>query len=408
MKKLLQWIGAIYICFFCITKVNATTEFYDDANAKTVTVLNYHHFGEEYEYPQIDNIRVSGESFLHHLQAMKNHGYETISQQQLYHYIKGIGQIPEKSVLITIDDGFESVYTIAYPILKAMNMSAVVFPITMDMINGERKGVPMMNFAQLTEVVQSGVMEVGNHTHNLHWRGINGSRGPEAMISGFSSEGRILNRKARYDLIKSDSDIAEQRILSATGVKIDTISYPFGAYDETVLQIFHDKNYKLGYTTKNGLNLFASGIDNSLEINRMNISKHLTADQLIQALQNNIQLADQHIQENKDIVVSTKFVHKQLHVTVSSRQDRQNNMNSIKDIHAEIYITTPTGRTYIGDAQTPTLTPTDWNSSIKFIEQFTNESIYAKYGNGDYYMKITMNRIDDSSEVEWIPFKVSM
>ena len=146
MKKLLQFIGAIYLCFFGITKVHATTEFYDDNNAKNVTVINYHHFGEEYEYPQLENIRVSADSFINHLQAMKNHGYETISQQQFYNYIKGIGQIPEKSVLITIDDGYESVYTTAYPILKAMNMSAVVFPITMDMIHGERKGVPMMNF----------------------------------------------------------------------------------------------------------------------------------------------------------------------------------------------------------------------------------------------------------------------
>ena len=408
MKKLLQFIGAIYLCFFGITKVHATTEFYDDNNAKNVTVINYHHFGEEYEYPQLENIRVSADSFINHLQAMKNHGYETISQQQFYNYIKGIGQIPEKSVLITIDDGYESVYTTAYPILKAMNMSAVVFPITMDMIHGERKGVPMMNFDQLTEVVQSGVMEVGNHTHNLHWRGMKGSRGSEAMISGFSREGRILDRVARYDLIKNDSDIAEQRVLSATGIKIDTISYPFGAYDETVLQVFQDKNYKLGYTTKNGLNLFGSGSDNSLEIKRMNISKHLTADQLIQALQDNVQLANQHIQENKDIVVSIKSLHKQIQVTVGSKQDRENNTNSIWDIHAEIYITTPNGRTFISDAQTPTLIPTEGNSSVKFVEQFTKDSIYAKYGSGDYYIKITMKRLDHSSEVEWIPFKVSM
>lgn len=44
----------------------------------------------------------------------------------------------------------------------------------------------------------------------------------------------------------------------------------------------------------------------------------------------------------------------------------------------------------IGDAQTPILTPTEGNSSVKFVEQFTKESIYAKYGTGDYYMKTTM------------------
>ena len=406
MKKWLQLIGAMYLCFFIMTKASATTEFYDDSNAKTVTVINYHHFGEEYEYPQIENIRVSAEAFSRHLQALKNHGYEMISQQQLYHYITGIGQIPEKSVLITIDDGFESVYTIAYPMLKAMNMSAVIFPITMDMINGERKDVPMMNFNQLNEIVSSGVMEVGNHTHNLHWRGVKGSRGAEAMISGFSREGRILDRVARYDVIKNDSAIAEQRILSSTGVKMDTVSYPFGAYDEIVLQVFQDKNYKLGYTTKNGLNLF--GGHNNLEINRMNISKDLSADQLIQVLQNKIDMANDYIQENKDIIVSTKSVHKQLQVTVSSQQDIENRTTSISDVRAEIYITTPKGRTFIADAQTPTLTPTEGNSSIKFIEQFTKESIYVKYGSGDYYIKITMNRIDTSSEVEWVPFKVSM
>ena len=62
----------------------------------------------------------------------------------------------------------------------------------------------------------------------------------------------------------------------------------------------------------------------------------------------------------------------------------------------------------IGDAQTPILTTTEGNPSVKFFEQFSKESIYEKYGIGDYYMKITMNRVDHNSEVEWIPFKISI
>ena len=49
-----------------------------------------------------------------------------------------------------------------------------------------------------------------------------------------------------------------------------------------------------------------------------------------------------------------------------------------------------------------------YKESAKFTEHFTNECVYAKYGSGDYYMKITMNRLNTSREVEWIPFNVSM
>lgn len=49
---------------------------------------------------------------------LKNNGYRTISPEMLFHFLKYRHQIPKKSVLITFDDGYRSVFEYAVPILK--------------------------------------------------------------------------------------------------------------------------------------------------------------------------------------------------------------------------------------------------------------------------------------------------
>jgi len=88
-----------------------------------VTVLIYHRFGEN-KYPST-NIGI--ERFKEQLEYLKANDYTVISLQQLVQNLKAEMKLPEKSVVITIDDGYRSVYEKAWPLLREYDYPFTVF-----------------------------------------------------------------------------------------------------------------------------------------------------------------------------------------------------------------------------------------------------------------------------------------
>ena len=67
------------------------------------------------------------EQFEKDLIYLKENGYSSITLAQLFDYSEGKGSMPEKPVMITFDDGCETVYTYALPLLEKYGFTAVCF-----------------------------------------------------------------------------------------------------------------------------------------------------------------------------------------------------------------------------------------------------------------------------------------
>ena len=78
-----------------------------------VTVLNYHMINSRFL-----SLAVEPSDFDWQMKYLVDHGYHTISPDELYDYLAGTGSLPERPVLITFDDGYVDNYTNAFPILK--------------------------------------------------------------------------------------------------------------------------------------------------------------------------------------------------------------------------------------------------------------------------------------------------
>ncbi|HRH31199.1 MAG TPA: polysaccharide deacetylase family protein, partial [Candidatus Paceibacterota bacterium] len=89
--------------------------------ASSVAVLAYHGIGTK----TADS--VSSKKIRKELIDLKIAGYETISLDQYEQFIRGEITLPEKSFLLTFDEGIKSNYFAADPILKALNYQAVLF-----------------------------------------------------------------------------------------------------------------------------------------------------------------------------------------------------------------------------------------------------------------------------------------
>ena len=113
-----------------------------------VLVLNYHMVNRMFI-----SLAIEPEDFDWQMKYLVEHGYHTISPDELYDFLAGTGRLPDRPVLITFDDGYVDNYTTAYPILKKYNLKATIFVVTGFL--GKRKGY--LTWDQMREMEKNGI-----------------------------------------------------------------------------------------------------------------------------------------------------------------------------------------------------------------------------------------------------------
>lgn len=165
------------------------------------------------------------EEFIKQLEYLHSEEWNIISVEQLLESLKNRTSLPEKSLIISFDDGNQTDYTIAFPLLEKFGFKATFF-LTSDFI--DKPG--HLSKSQIQKMSQEG-MEFGTHgkTHK------------------FLS---TLNEKdLRMELQESKRVLEE-----ITGKKIDLLSLPGGYYSSKVKRMAQELGYKGICTSKFGLN----------------------------------------------------------------------------------------------------------------------------------------------------------
>lgn len=186
-----------------------------------VSVLMYHMIG-----PQKNNAAIENpDNFRRQMKYLKDHGYHPITMQELYDYVTKGSALPEKPVCITFDDGYEDSYKIVYPVMKEMGFPWTVFVITDDV------GRPnYLTWDQLKEMANSHTVTIANHTLShpkLHNLGTKAEK--EKEIVG-------ANQALKYHL----------------GIDNVWLAYPYGDYDDEVIDICKKAGIKMAVTTDAG------------------------------------------------------------------------------------------------------------------------------------------------------------
>lgn len=121
-----------------------------------VSVLGYHDFSTTLKETEM---RINTEKFRAQMQYLKDQGLSVISMADFTAWKQGKKAIPPRSVVITIDDGWSSVYTDAYPILKEFRYPFTVFLYT-KYIDVQGRS---MSLAMIKEMQKNGAT-IGNHS----------------------------------------------------------------------------------------------------------------------------------------------------------------------------------------------------------------------------------------------------
>ncbi len=103
------------------------------------------------------------------LRYLVSNGWHAITLDEADRAGRGETTLPEKSILITVDDAYASAYTRVYPLLLATKMPAVVAMPGAWMVRGQGpEGQAVLTWPQAREMQQSGLVEFASHGHDLH------------------------------------------------------------------------------------------------------------------------------------------------------------------------------------------------------------------------------------------------
>lgn len=237
-RKSSNWLGRIFgaaavLVILTAAVFGVTAAFPPEG----VLILEYHKVNDWSE----DSYTVKPEDFAAQMDELRAQGYETISILDFLRAKKGKQTLPEKAVIVTLDDGYKDNYTDMLPIMESRGMKATVFMVTNDI------GLPGYLTWDMLRDMQNRGIEIGSHTAN-HL--------PLTEMSPVDASEEVQLSKT---------------LLEWNGIKtIFGLSYPNGKYKDFMPQMLKESEYLAAVTGDAGLNTFET---NPYLLHRINIPR---------------------------------------------------------------------------------------------------------------------------------------
>ncbi len=187
---------------------------------QALVVLQYHHISDD--TPEITSL--SPPLFKQHLDYLAEHNFQVLSLEQVISHLNNKQKFPDKSVLITFDDGYNSIYDTAFPLLKKKQFPFTVFVNTQP-LNQNLKN--MMSWQQLEEMRQNKAT-IANHS-----------------VTHSHLTNRLKNESIEAWRVRVTAEITEAQFELKQNLKtsVKAFAYPYGEYNAELKAILKDLGY---------------------------------------------------------------------------------------------------------------------------------------------------------------------
>lgn len=194
-------------------------------------VFMYHSIVPHIENEKHNKWRVKPKDFEKQMELLFRNNWKSFTISEL----TKLDKIPKKSFAITFDDGYENNYINAFPILQKYNFRATIYLVPNHKSNHwEEKNTSvlsnLLNQKQILEMQNSGLIEFGSHTLSH----VNLSK-----VDATQLEKELIESKREIEKITSKG--------------CEAFAYPYGKFDETIIQAVKNAGYKNATIVKRGL-----------------------------------------------------------------------------------------------------------------------------------------------------------
>ncbi len=216
---------------------------------KAIPVLMYHKLVDAWPETTELNYYVSRAAFERQMLHLAGNNYTPLSIEQYVHYLQSGIDWPSKSLLITFDDGYSGIASIAYPILKKFGFKAVVF-LPYNYI-GRDTPFPW----EKCRIAQSAPLY--QQLRPLSWTEVNKIK--DVISVGSHSVSHFLLAKADPDVIRDEISQSKRLIEDRIGEEVISFSYPggvpeHGAMNGTTREALLASGYKVAFYSEIGRN----------------------------------------------------------------------------------------------------------------------------------------------------------
>lgn len=249
LHAVLLALGLIVSTFIFALCAEKKTTAVSSQNTRMLPIVMYHHITQKPSRAGDYVIKTS--ELEQDFDYLKDKGYKAVTVQDLIDYVDGKKDLPEKIIMITFDDGFESVYSLAWPMLAERKMCAVAAAVGTITESYTQSGDKNINYAYMTwdelaEIDKSDEFEVQNHSYDMHHTG-SGKRKGLSKMNGESVE--EYNKILTQDLTKMQNSLKNN-----SGILATAAVYPYGAYSPSTLETVKKIGFRCSMTCEQRIN----------------------------------------------------------------------------------------------------------------------------------------------------------
>ena len=265
-------------------------------DATTLTVIGYHEITDEKD-ALIPSYAVTTQQFSEHIQWLKKNGYHFINVDQLITAHQGKYRLPKKPVLLTVDDGYQSFYQNAYPIIRKNKIPVLLAVVGswLEPSNLEKVdfgGEPIdrnkiLSWSELKEMQSSGLVEIASHSYHLH-EGVNanpqGNLEPAAISRIYDPKNQSYESDSAYQQriyqdLKKNNDLLQAHGLRSPRVMV----WPYGRYNMQLVQTAKQLGMPITITLDDGADHAKQSLQN---MSRILIQGNMSTNALAQEIKN--------------------------------------------------------------------------------------------------------------------------
>jgi peptidoglycan/xylan/chitin deacetylase (PgdA/CDA1 family) len=221
-------------------------------------MLLYHKVGPPPVGSRHPEISVTPDRFAAHLSLLRALRCTTVTIARYVAYRRGAATLPPRAVVVTFDDGYMDNYEHALPALQRAGATATIFLVSerLGMTNAwdaYEPQVPLLDAARVREMQRAGV-DFQSHT---------------------ATHARLTDvpPATALDELRRSRDSLEQLL----GAPVETIAYPWGSHDDTVLRLAEDAGYAAGAIVRRRANFDRTPM---LALRRIPVYDHTPTAQL--------------------------------------------------------------------------------------------------------------------------------
>lgn len=262
------------------------------AQTADVAILMYHAFTEN--EAETSSVCTLASEFERQLSALRDAGYTSVGYADLIKFVNGKGKLPEKPLLISIDDGYQNNLDLAAPLLEKYGFCAniAVIGVSIGHTTYKDTDIPIMPHFSLEDVrpwIKRGVLTVTTHSYDMH---------QIAAVDGNDCRRGVLQMpgEAEPDYIAAltqDYTHAQEQLAGLPGKVLPVFTYPFGAYSELSERVLQEQGVQVTVTIANGANRLVKGEPETLRLlRRINVPAGMEPDALLSSIDAALQALD--------------------------------------------------------------------------------------------------------------------